>query len=41
MKVADLELAQTVCERHDNKYEVIIDGKGYPLRITLEDGAGM
>lgn len=39
VKVVDLELAQKICEEHDNKHDITVDGKKYPLRITLEDGA--
>lgn len=39
VKVIDLALAQRVCEEHDNQHEISVDGKKYPLRITLEDGA--
>lgn len=39
VKVVDLALAQRICKEHDNKHEISVDGKKYPLRITLEDGA--
>lgn len=39
VKVVDLALAQRICEEHDNQHEISVDGKKYPLRITLEDGA--
>lgn len=39
VKVVDLAVAQRVCEQHDNQHEITADGKTYPLRITLEDGA--
>ena len=39
MKVIDLALAQRICEEHDNKHDILVDGKKYPLRITLEEGA--
>ena len=39
VKVVSLELAQRICEKHDNKHEVSNGEKKFPLRITLEDGA--
>lgn len=39
VKVVDLGHAQRICEEHDNRHEISVDGKKYPLRITLEDGA--
>ena len=39
VKVTDLALAQRICEEHDNKHDITVDGKKYPLRITLEEGA--
>lgn len=39
VKVVDLALAQRICEEHNNQHEISVDGKKYPLSITLEDGA--
>lgn len=39
VKVADLELAQKVCEEHDAKHEIIVDNDKFVLRIRMEDGA--
>lgn len=39
VKVVDLGLAQKVCEEHDEKHEVEVDGEKYVLRIRMEDGA--
>ena len=36
VKVIDLALAQRICEEHDNKHDILVDGKKYPLRMTLE-----
>lgn len=39
VKVRQLEVAQRVVAEHDNKHSTEVDGKVYPLRIVLEDGA--
>lgn len=39
VKVCELELAQRVVEQHDNKHEIVFDGKAYKLPIRMEDGA--
>ena len=39
VKVVSLEVAQRICQEHDNRHEITCDGKKYPQRITLEDGA--
>lgn len=38
VKVTDLELAQKICEEHDEKHEVEVEGKRYVLKIRMEDG---
>lgn len=39
VKVRQLEVAQRIVAEHDNKHSTEVDGKAYPLRILLEDGA--
>lgn len=39
VKVVDLELAQKVCDEHDKKHEIVVDGEKHVLRILMEDGA--
>lgn len=38
-KVADLELAYKVCEEHNEKHILEIEGKPYTVKIRMEDGA--
>lgn len=39
VKVTDLELAQKICEEHDEKHGIELDGQRHVLRIRMEDGA--
>lgn len=39
VKVIDLAIAQRVVEEHGDQHEMISDGKVYPIKISMEDGA--
>lgn len=38
IKATDLELAQKICDEHNEKHEIEIDGQRYVLKIQMEDG---
>lgn len=38
VKVTDLELAQKICEEHNEKHDIEVDGQRYALKIRMEDG---
>lgn len=39
VKVIDNDLAQQIVDQHDGKHAIEYEGKSYPIRITMEDGA--
>ena len=39
VEVINLELAEEIVSKHDNKHEFVYDGKAYKLRVMMEDGA--
>ncbi|KAL9705541.1 hypothetical protein quinque_009059 [Culex quinquefasciatus] len=39
VKVIDNDLAQQIVDQHDGKHAIEHEGKSYPIRIAMEDGA--
>lgn len=39
VKVIDNDLAQAIVDQHDGKHAIEYEGKSYPIRIAMEDGA--